>query len=198
MWSELPTTPIVARQAAGIRRISPEGRVIWAQVPSRAVSVAETPAERTSFAPPPGCISMLWICMPVGIFDSGRQLPTLGSAAGPFWTVIPAFRPSGATMYRFSPSWYWTRAIRAERFGSYSMCVTRAGTPSLSWRRKSMIRYIRLWPPPRWRTVMKPWLFRPPFFLSGSVRHFSGFLFLSVSSEKSLTDALRRPGLVGL
>src|SRR3954471_9214060 len=39
MWSELPTTPIVARQAAGIRRISPEGRVICAQVPSRAVSV---------------------------------------------------------------------------------------------------------------------------------------------------------------
>ena len=61
-----------------------------------------------------------------------------------------------------------------------------------------MIRYIRLWPPPRCRAVMKPWLFRPPVFLSGSVRLFSGFLFLSVSSEKSLTEALRRPGLVGL
>ena len=45
---------------------------------------------------------------------------------------------------------------------------------------------------------MKPWLFRPPVFLSGSVRLFSGFLFLSVSSAKSLTDEFRRPGLVGL
>ena len=70
--------------------------------------------------------------------------------------------------------------------------------PSWSLRLKSMIRYIRLWPPPRCRAVMNPWLFRPPVFLSGSVRLFSGFLFLSVSSEKSLTDALRRPGLVGL
>ena len=44
----------------------------------------------------------------------------------------------------------------------------------------------------------EPWLFRPPVFLSGSVRLFSGFLFLSVSSAKSLTDEFRRPGLVGL
>ncbi len=83
MWSELPTGPIVARQFAGTRRTSPEGRVIWAQVPSRAVSVALVPAERQSLAPPPGCISMLWICMPVGIFDSGMQLPSRGSASGP-------------------------------------------------------------------------------------------------------------------
>src|SRR5258705_12962675 len=61
-----------------------------------------------------------------------------------------------------------------------------------------MIRYIRLWPPPRCRAVMNPCLFRPPVFLSGSVRLFSGFLFLSVSSAKSLTDEFRRPGLVGL
>jgi hypothetical protein len=37
-----------------------------------------------------------------------------------------------------------------------------------------------------------------PCFLSGSVRLFSGFLFLSVSSVKSLTEAFRRPALVGL
>ena len=62
------------------------------------MSVAETPAERQSFAPPPGSISMLWICKPVGIFASGRQLPSFGSASGPLWTVMPAFKPSGAMM----------------------------------------------------------------------------------------------------
>ena len=101
-------------------------------------------------------------------------------------------------MYRFSPSAYSISAIRADRFGSYSMWVTLAAWPSRSLRRQSMIRYIRLWPPPRCRAVMNPWLFRPPVFLSGSVRLFSGFLFLSVSSEKSLTDEFRRPALVGL
>src|SRR5215218_2269725 len=73
MWSALPTAPIVARQAAGIRRTSPEGRVICAQLPSRAVRVAETPAERQSLPPPPGGISRLWTDIPVGIFDNGRQ-----------------------------------------------------------------------------------------------------------------------------
>ncbi len=33
MWSALPTAPIVARQAAGMRRTSPEGRVICATSP---------------------------------------------------------------------------------------------------------------------------------------------------------------------
>ena len=86
----------------------------------------------------------------------------------------------------------------AERFGSYSMCVTTAWMPSRSFRLKSMSRYIRLWPPPRCRHVMNPWWFLPPVFFKGAVRLFSGFLFLSVSSEKSLTEASRRPGLVGL
>ena len=35
-------------------------------------------------------------------------------------------------MYRFSPSAKCKSAIRAVRFGSYSMCATLAGTPSLS------------------------------------------------------------------
>ena len=61
-----------------------------------------------------------------------------------------------------------------------------------------MMRYIRLWPPPRNRAVMTPWLFRPPFFLWGSVSDFSGFFFLSVSSAKSLTEPPRRPADVGL
>src|SRR3954454_21842306 len=104
MWSEFPTPPMGARQAAGIRRTSPEGRVICAQVPSRAVRVAPTPADRQSLPPPPGCISRLWIDSPVGILDSGRQLPTFGSAPGPLLTVIPALSPSGARMYFFLPS----------------------------------------------------------------------------------------------
>ena len=37
--------------------------------------------------------------------------------------------------------------MRAERFGSYSISRTVAGTPSLL-RLKSMMRYFRLWPPP--------------------------------------------------
>jgi hypothetical protein len=51
MWSALPTLPIVARQAAGIRRISPLGSEIWAHPESRAINVATTPAPRQS-APP--------------------------------------------------------------------------------------------------------------------------------------------------
>ena len=38
MCSELPMAPIVARQPAGTRRISPEGSVICAQPASRAIS----------------------------------------------------------------------------------------------------------------------------------------------------------------
>src|SRR5579884_2483758 len=46
MWSALPITPIVARHSELTRRTSPEGNVIWAQRPSRAVSVALVPALR--------------------------------------------------------------------------------------------------------------------------------------------------------
>jgi hypothetical protein len=81
-----------------MRRNSPEGSVSWAYEASRAVSVAETTAERQNLAPPPGCISMLWIRIPFGIFAIGRELPSLGSAVGPLATLIPAFRPSGAMM----------------------------------------------------------------------------------------------------
>ena len=38
------------------------------------------------------------------------------------------------------------------------------GTPILS-RFQSMMRYRRLWPPPRWRMVMLPWLLRPAVLL---------------------------------
>src|SRR3989442_16018350 len=44
MWSALPRAPIVARHRALMRRTSPDGRVICAQSPSRAESVALVPA----------------------------------------------------------------------------------------------------------------------------------------------------------
>src|SRR5438105_99983 len=85
--------------------------------------------------------------------------------------------------------------MRAERFGSYSIAITRAAMPIL-FRFQSMIRYSRLWPPPRWRVVMRPLLLRPAVFLSGSVSAFSGFVL--VISSKVDTDMPRRPGEVGL
>src|SRR3954453_23627727 len=85
--------------------------------------------------------------------------------------------------------------MRAERFGSYSIAATLAGTPSLT-RLKSMMRYWRLWPPPWWRVVMRPLLLRPPVLLSGSTSDFSGAFLVTSSNEE--TAMKRRPGLVGL
>ncbi len=44
--------------------------------------------------------------------------------------------------------------------------------------------------------MIRPVLFRPPFFVSGSVRLFSGLPFVTSSNVE--TDMKRRPGLVGL
>src|SRR5688572_444629 len=82
-----------------------------------------------------------------------------------------------------------------ERFGSYSIAATRAGIPSLR-RLKSMIRYRRLAPPPRWRAVLRPLALRPPDFLRPSTSDFSGSFF--VISAKSGYVTKRRPGDVGL
>src|SRR3954452_16224887 len=60
MWSALPMEPIVARHSELTRRTSPDGRVIWAHFPSRAVRVAPVPALRHNCPPCPGCISRLW------------------------------------------------------------------------------------------------------------------------------------------
>src|SRR6266496_638645 len=86
--------------------------------------------------------------------------------------------------------------MRAVRFGSYSICATLAGTPSLSCRRKSISRYARLCPPPWCRVVMRPELFRPPLPCSGRTSDFSGSS--RVTSTKSAWLAPRRPGVVGL
>src|SRR5687768_8534740 len=85
--------------------------------------------------------------------------------------------------------------MRAERLGSYSRALMRPTTPSLL-RLKSMMRYSRLWPPPRLRIVIRPWLLRPAFFFSGSVSDFSGRFFASPSVFRTVID--RRAGLVGL
>src|SRR5262245_14383237 len=176
MWSALPMAPIVARHAELRRRTSPDGSVICAHLPSRAVSVADVPAERHTCPPWPGCISRLWIVMPSGTFRSGRQLPTRGLAFSPLMTLSPAVRPAGARIYVLVPSSYFSRAMRAERLGSYSIESTSAQTPSFL-RLKSMMRYIRLCPPPRNRAVMMPWLLRPPFFGLGFSSDFSGRFF---------------------
>src|SRR3954447_16524616 len=83
----------------------------------------------------------------------------------------------------------------AERFGSYSMAATLAGTPSFE-RLKSILRYRRLAPPPRWREVLRPRELRPPDFVSPSTSVFSGSSL--VISEKSGYETKRRPALVGL
>src|SRR5216683_8287997 len=85
--------------------------------------------------------------------------------------------------------------MRALRFGSYSMAMTRPAIPILS-RFQSMTRYRRLWPPPRWRVVIRPLLLRPAVLRSGSVRARSGLVL--VISSKVDTDMPRRPGDVGL
>src|ERR1700736_2467057 len=82
----------------------------------------------------------------------------------------------------------------AERLGSYSIWATLAGTPSLR-RLKSILRYNRLAPPPRWREVLRPLTLRPPDFFSPSVSDFSGSP--RVISAKSGYVTNRRPGEVG-
>src|SRR3954469_23661017 len=86
--------------------------------------------------------------------------------------------------------------MRAVRFGSYSMCATFAGTPSLSDRLKSIKRYWRLCPPPWCRAVILPCTLRPPRLRSGGSSDFSGVD--RVISAKSATLEPRRPGEVGL
>ena len=65
----------------------------------------------------------------------------------------------------------------AERFGSYSIAATFAGMLSRV-RLKSIRRYRRLAPPPRWRAVLRPLALRPPDFLSPSTRDFSGVVLV--------------------
>ena len=83
----------------------------------------------------------------------------------------------------------------ALRLGSYWMLLTVAGISSLS-RLKSMMRYFLRLPPPMWRTVILPWLLRPPLFLVSSMSERSGFT--SVISSYACTVMKRRAADVGL
>src|SRR5580765_3237982 len=85
--------------------------------------------------------------------------------------------------------------MRALRLGSYSMCATFAGTPSLL-RRKSTIRYRRLLPPPWWRAVIRPCTLRPAFLRPLTTSDFSGVARVISSNDETLPP--RRPGVVGL
>src|SRR5947207_8735562 len=86
------------------------------------------------------------------------------------------------------------RAMRAERFGSYSIPTTSAATPRLR-RLKSTLRYFCLWPPPICRDVSRPRLFRPPVFFFGSRRLLSGRHF--VISSNAGSDLKRSVGVSG-
>src|SRR3954469_1595018 len=65
--SELPTSPTVARQSIGTRRISVLGRRRVAKSPSLATSCTLDPALRAILPPPPGLISTLCTVVPTGM-----------------------------------------------------------------------------------------------------------------------------------
>src|SRR5438132_924151 len=86
------------------------------------------------------------------------------------------------------------RAMRAERFGSYSIPITSAAMPCLH-RLKSTLRYFCLWPPPICREVSRPLLLRPPVFFFGSRRLLIGRDL--VNSWKVESDLKRSVGVNG-
>src|SRR5262249_53424094 len=61
---------------------------------------------------------------------------------------------------------------------------------------KSIVRYKRLCPAPRNRTVVRPSLFRPPVRRRNPVNAFSGFFFVNSSVVTAVIP--RRPDVVGL
>ena len=85
--------------------------------------------------------------------------------------------------------------MRAERLGSYSIEATVAGIPVLS-RLKSMMRSLRLCPPPRRQIVRSPALRRPLMRCFGSVNGLYGRLV--VRSSLTVVVVNRRVGVVGL
>src|SRR6266403_2845884 len=83
----------------------------------------------------------------------------------------------------------------ALRLGSYSIASTLAGTPSLS-RRKSILRYCFLCPPPRCQMEISPWLLRPPERFFGSRRLFSGVCLVIWLLSRTVIN--RRDAVYGL
>src|SRR5579863_10369793 len=85
--------------------------------------------------------------------------------------------------------------MREERFGSYSIVVTVAGIPVLS-RLKSIMRSLRLCPPPMKRIVISPELRRPPVRGFGSSSGLCGFFV--VMSSLTIVVRYRNVCVVGL
>ena len=85
-------------------RTSPEGMRTWAYPPSFAMSWPKEPADRIILAPEPGCDSRLWMTVPSGTDRIGRVLPGRMSTVSPERSTSPTATPTGARMYRFSPS----------------------------------------------------------------------------------------------
>src|SRR3990172_566435 len=85
--------------------------------------------------------------------------------------------------------------MRADRFGSYSIAATLAGT-SFLFLRKSITRYFLLCAPPRCQDVILPWLFLPARFSLFSTRLRSGFFWVRSSFVRTVME--RTPGEVGL
>src|SRR5712671_1223288 len=85
--------------------------------------------------------------------------------------------------------------MRDDRFGSYSIVATFAGMLRLS-RLKSMMRYARLWPPPRHQDVRCPWLLRPPVLFIDSTSGLYGVCVVISSNTGTVWN--RVPGDVGL
>src|SRR5271166_1363120 len=133
--------------------------------------------------------------VPTGIVAIGIALPGLISTRWPDTTLSPARNRCGARIYDSSPSWYFTSAMKAVRFGSYSSRSTVAGTSNLR-RLKSTKRYACLCPPPMKRLVMRPWLLRPPVPILPSVSTLTGLPFHS--SERLIRTVPRRLAVTGL
>src|SRR6056297_1032555 len=132
--------------------------------------------------------------VPNGIFERNNVFPTSGATPSPDFIFCPTFKPLGAMIYFLSPSSYTTKAILAVLFGSYSILLTVASIPSLL-RRKSMIRYLCLCPPPRYLIVIFPSLFLPPDFFSGANKDFSGVLLVTISKAPIILCLC--PGVTG-
>ena len=141
---------------------------------------------------------MLWMSVPAGIDRRGIAFPgRMSTFSSPASTTSPDFIPSVANTYAglFPSPLKSTNAMRVVLFGSYSIRRTTPVTPRIS-RWKSTIRYLRLWPPPRCHTVMRPRLLRPPLFARPFVSALNGLPFHRWS--RAVVMRPRWPGLVGL
>src|SRR5665213_2204650 len=96
--SELDTTPRVARQSMGTRRISVEGRRRVAKAPSLATSWMLMPAPRAILPPWPIRSSTLWMVEPTGMKRMGSAFPGRISDPWPDCSRSPTAMPAGARM----------------------------------------------------------------------------------------------------